>query len=212
MRLRLSKEGLTLVELLVVIGIIAVLVGILWVVFAPIRQRARLTHCINNFRQLYLALENYRHDWDGADIETAQTFDDLALPLSPYIVTGNWPFLKVSWVWGNQDLWHCPATIPAARMIRHGGVYLDYWYRPEPRAALAIPGLTEDMRQSVLRAIARLEQEFRRRRGEFVLIYHQAHTPIEITQNGRIGDMLVLRLNGQVQIKRRVDTAKPQEW
>jgi len=54
------RRGLTLVELLLVIGIIAVLAGIIWCAFAPVRERARIVYCVNNLKQLHLALEMYR--------------------------------------------------------------------------------------------------------------------------------------------------------
>jgi len=63
MRLRLSKEGLTLVELLLVIGIIALLIGIAWLVIAPIKRKALLLVCQNNLRQIHLAIHLYRQDY-----------------------------------------------------------------------------------------------------------------------------------------------------
>jgi len=58
------RRGFTLVEMLVVIGIIAVLAGILFPVFARARAAARRTQCISNLKQLGQALEMYSSDYD----------------------------------------------------------------------------------------------------------------------------------------------------
>jgi prepilin-type N-terminal cleavage/methylation domain-containing protein len=56
--------GFTLVELLTVIAIIALLVAILFPVFAQVKQKARQVSCLSNMRQIGTALLVYTHDFD----------------------------------------------------------------------------------------------------------------------------------------------------
>ena len=63
-------RGFTLIELLVVIAIIAVLIALLLPAVQAAREAARRAQCVNNLKQLGLAIQNY-HDVNGAFPPTA---------------------------------------------------------------------------------------------------------------------------------------------
>jgi prepilin-type N-terminal cleavage/methylation domain-containing protein/prepilin-type processing-associated H-X9-DG protein len=59
-----GRRGFTLVELLVVLAILAALVAILFPVFAQARERARMSACSSNMRQIGHGMRMYLQDYD----------------------------------------------------------------------------------------------------------------------------------------------------
>ena len=77
----MRRRGFTLIELLVVIAIIAVLIALLLPAVQAAREAARRAQCVNNLKQLGLALHNY-HDVDRHPSPTGQR-DALVRRASP---------------------------------------------------------------------------------------------------------------------------------
>lgn len=96
-----EQVGLTLVETLVVIAIIAVIAGIILAALAQARESARQTDCASNLRQIGQALHMYASDWD-----------DYSPPFSTRDRSGGTDQLFVkaigSYVRGS-GIWFCPS-------------------------------------------------------------------------------------------------------
>jgi prepilin-type N-terminal cleavage/methylation domain-containing protein len=60
-----ARAAFTLIEILLVIGIIAVLAAFIFAAFAPTRLSAREQVCVSNLRQWGQAISMYQSDWDG---------------------------------------------------------------------------------------------------------------------------------------------------
>jgi prepilin-type processing-associated H-X9-DG protein len=96
-----AAVGFSLIELLVVIGIVALLIGILLPVLAGARQSAQRVTCSSNLRQLGLIVTTYTNDSDDQFPPARPiplpfaAFNDadppLYVPLTPYLPVGTAP-------------------------------------------------------------------------------------------------------------------------
>ena len=90
-------RGFTLVELLVVIGIIAMLIAILLPVLSKASAAARRTVCQSNMRQLAMAVMTYNTDWSGAmPFSNSDTLETFGTP-------GGWTWTGAGWLYKFPD-------------------------------------------------------------------------------------------------------------
>ncbi|MFA0742466.1 MAG: hypothetical protein DFNUSKGM_002589 [Candidatus Fervidibacter sacchari] len=98
------RSGLTLVELLLVSGIITLLAGICWIAYTSVKEKALLIICRNNFHQIYLAVQKYRDDYDGIDPNGRPlSWSEVGLPY-PFM-TG---LIRDGYIKAGSPILHCP--------------------------------------------------------------------------------------------------------
>lgn len=119
------KRGYTLVEILVVLGILGVLAGLVLGVLAPARERARITVCTSNMHQIGKAFAMYIADYDGLEPEVGVRMKPYQLGL-PYLarpILDRAPILE-------SGIGHCPSY----HEVRDPGT--------STRLTYALPGVT----------------------------------------------------------------------
>jgi len=104
------RAGVTIIELLVVIGIVAVLIALLLPAVQAARESARRSNCRSNLKQIGLALQNY-HDAKGRYPPSIQFIYDPShkdYPEDPNTLLPNWivlvlPFLEQQTLYDTFD-------------------------------------------------------------------------------------------------------------
>jgi len=106
-RLRSRPNAFTLVELLVVLGIILVLVSILLPALAMARRAANTIVCSSNLHQISLAMLMYGQQYNGAILGNAWTSGAFLKQPGTHYGDFNCPLVCQTWDW----------TSPAARLM-----------------------------------------------------------------------------------------------
>jgi len=136
----LVRSGITLVELLVVIAIIGVLVALLLPAVQAARESANRTRCINNLRQIGLAIQNFCDTHDGRFPRSAHAISNLE---------ETWIYTLAPYMESVDEVRICPVDPKAkARRENKGTSYILNEYLSEP-------GVDEVLYFSQLRATHR---------------------------------------------------------
>src|SRR5271168_825598 len=90
-----KRAGFTLIELLVVIAIIAVLIALLLPAVQAAREAARRIQCVNNLKQIGIALHGYHDSYD-----TFPSGGWISLPSQPQTINMNigWSAVVLPWL------------------------------------------------------------------------------------------------------------------
>lgn len=135
-----------MVELLVVMAIVGLCAALLLTAVSQARARARRTACVNNVRQLGIALQAFVADnnvypleWNtgyrqGAYPEHtkmwAMALQDTELSVSR-ASTNRMPFSQ----WAGETVWKCPSASRPANWPTNGGIFMSYGYNVQGMSA-----------------------------------------------------------------------------
>jgi prepilin-type N-terminal cleavage/methylation domain-containing protein/prepilin-type processing-associated H-X9-DG protein len=102
------RPGFTLIELLVVIAIIAVLIALLLPAVQAAREAARRAQCINNMKQIGLAVQNYHSTWNQFPLGESSGAMNPSVPILLFMeqvsVYNSLNFnLPDRWIWTNAQ-------------------------------------------------------------------------------------------------------------
>ncbi|MDB5172003.1 MAG: xcpT 2 [Phycisphaerales bacterium] len=126
------RVGFTLVELLVVIGIIALLISILLPALQRAKEHANQAKCASNMRQIYQSLAMYVGEHKNflpippLIGEIGPSFYNLAYPMTDLAVidyqNGSlWPYLSPT-TGAREGIFNCPSDLEEMRVVRLGGL------------------------------------------------------------------------------------------
>jgi len=116
-------RAFTLVELLTVIGVIAVLAGLLLPMLKTAKESARKAYCVNNLKQIGIGLTSYSDSFDGAAPPFSYSSSHLAHADFAFI-DGAWDGLGTAWrngFIGSAKIFYCPSDRMAFYSAEKGG-------------------------------------------------------------------------------------------
>lgn len=125
-----GRSGFTLVELLVVLGIVALLISLLAPVLSGVRRSAQSTTCLSQLRQLGLATSLYAHDHRGllprsSHSALAHRVMPWGYALMPYLGKGHYQGPGEAWDDLFNRLYRCPAADRADRYSYGKNVWFE---------------------------------------------------------------------------------------
>ena len=119
--LNFAQRALTFIELLLVISIIAVLAALILAGLSSAKRKGRQIQCVNNVRQLGLALQQFVADYHAYPLNVNLHFSDGGYPehatkwntaLEQTALSGRdpWALKRLGTNWWHTTVWHCPAV------------------------------------------------------------------------------------------------------